>query len=187
MQLEAVNAVFRLARLLLQSDQGNRPALFNHKDLKIMHKKTLLAAAIALAVPFAVAQAQAPAAAAHHAPSFKTHILRRAELDALLAQPEQVVVIDVRRPDEIQKIGSLPVYLSIQAADIQKNLGFIPRDRQIITVSNHAGRAGKVGDALTAAGFKVAGAVGVEFYEKDGGTLSKIVPPPPRTGGAGAK
>lgn len=146
--------------------------------------KPLLTAVLLLGLPLANAQAPAgaqaagtPAAAASQAPKFRTHVLTRAELDALLAHPEKIVVIDLRRPDEIQNIGSLPVYLSIQVADLKKSLGYIPKDREVITVSNHAARAGVAGDALTAAGFKVAGAVGVQFYEKDGGTLSKIAPP----------
>jgi rhodanese-related sulfurtransferase len=144
-------------------------------------KRLPIILAAVLAAPFAGAQTPEPAAGAaagHHAPAFKTPILKRAQLDALLAHPEKIVVIDLRRPDEIQSIGSLPVYLSIQTADLQNSLGYIPKGRAVITVSNHAGRAGKAGDTLTDAGFKVAGAVGVQFYEKEGGTLSKIAPPP---------
>jgi hypothetical protein len=47
-----------------------------------------------------------------------------------------------------------------------------------VTVSNHAARAGKAADLLAAKGYKVAGAVGVELYQKDGGTLAKIAIPP---------
>ena len=53
-----------------------------------------------------------------------------------------------------------------------------PKDiRQIVTLSNHAARAGKSADVLAAKGYRVVGAVGVQLYEKDGGTLTKIVPP----------
>lgn len=45
------------------------------------------------------------------------------------------------------------------------------RDRQIVTVSNHAGRATKAADFLAGRGFKVVGAVGVEDYVTQGGTL----------------
>jgi len=55
-------------------------------------------------------------------------------------------------------------------------LAFIPKDRAIITVSNHAGRAGKGADLLTTKGYKVLGAVGVQDYEAEGGTLLKIKP-----------
>ena len=56
-------------------------------------------------------------------------------------------------------------------------LAAIPKDRIIVTVSNHAGRAAKAADLLASHGFNVAGAVGAETYEKEGGTLTKIEPP----------
>ena len=111
-------------------------------------------------------------------PAFKAQVLSRAEVDALRGQPTKVIFIDVRRPDEVTSKGGFPVYLSIQFADLESNLAWIPKDRQIVTVSNHAARAGKAADILAAKGFKVAGAVGVELYEKDGGTLTKIAIPP---------
>src|SRR5690349_14985373 len=69
--------------------------------------------------------------------------LTRAEFDALLKEPGKVLVLDVRRPDELQTIGGFPVYVSIQAKDLEQHLAFLPKDRAIVTVSNHAGRAGK--------------------------------------------
>jgi hypothetical protein len=47
----------------------------------------------------------------------------------------------------------------------------------IVTLSNHAGRAGKAADLLAAKGFKVAGAAGAQTYEQQGGTLAKFVKP----------
>jgi rhodanese-related sulfurtransferase len=107
-------------------------------------------------------------------------VLTRAEIDELLSKPDQVLIIDVRRPDEVTSIGGFPVYLSIQIADLEKSLPFIPKDRTIIALSNHAARGGRAADILTKAGFKVAGAAGAEDYESQGGTLTKIVPPPPK-------
>lgn len=108
---------------------------------------------------------------------YKTRQLERAEVDTLLAKPEKLVVLDVRRPDEVTNKGSFPVFLNIQAADIEKQLGYIPKDRVIVTVSNHAHRAGAVGDLLTAKGFKVAGATGSEDYEAQGGKIVRITAP----------
>jgi rhodanese-related sulfurtransferase len=106
-------------------------------------------------------------------------VLTRAEIDDLLSKPDQVLIIDVRRPDEVTAIGGFPVYLSIQIGDLEKSLAFIPKDRTIIALSNHAARGGRAADILAKAGFKVAGAAGAEDYEMQGGTLIKIVPPPP--------
>ena len=87
------------------------------------------------------------------------------ELDALLAKPGQVLVLDVRRPDELISRGSFPVFLNIQTSDVEKYADYIPKDRTIITVSNRAHRAGDVGDKLTAKGFKIAGAAGSLDYD----------------------
>ena len=145
--------------------------------------------AILLAAPLArAADTAAPAPAAAQPPAaeykYKTPKLKRAEIDALLAKPEGLLVIDVRRPDELTKIGGLPVYLSVQAKDLESSLSYIPKDRSIVTVSNHAGRAGAAADLLASHGFKVAGAIGVENYEEEGGTLTKIAIPAPAAAAA---
>jgi rhodanese-related sulfurtransferase len=132
---------------------------------------TLMAAAVAFG--------QADNAKQNKKKGSEAKVLTRAEIDSLLAKPDQVLIIDVRRPDEVKDIGGFPVYLSIQINDLEKSLAWIPKDRTIIALSNHASRGGRAADILTKAGFKVAGAAGAEDYESQGGTLTKIVPPPP--------
>ncbi len=141
----------------------------------------LTAATLLFATGLASAQPAAPAAAEHKAISAK---LNRNQLDGLLAYPDQVLILDVRRPDEISTIGGFPSYLSIQAKDLDANTAFIPRDRTIITLSNHAGRALKAADALLAKGFKVAGAAGAQDYEAEGGKLTRIAAPAPKVASA---
>lgn len=116
---------------------------------------------------------------AERLPESKAHVLSRAEFDTLLAAPERVLIVDVRRPDELASIGGFSVYLSVQPDAVEKSLALIPRERTIVTVSNHAARAGRVADVLAAHGFKVAGAIGAQNYEDQGGTLTKITPPLP--------
>jgi len=115
---------------------------------------------------------------------YKTVRLDRAAVDALLAKPQQLVVIDVRRPDELTAKGGFPVYLNSQAKELEKSLAYIPKDRAILTVSNHAHRAGAAGDLLTSQGFKVAGATGSEDYEAQGGTAVVRVLPPAKAASA---
>jgi len=136
----------------------------------------LLTAVLGASVGIAIVAHAADDPPARQAPAFKVHVLKRAELDSLLAQPDKVVVIDVRRPDEITAIGGLPVYLSIQIQDLEKNIAWIPKDRILIALSNHAGRASKAAELLARHGFKVAGAAGAQTYEKEGGVLTKIAP-----------
>lgn len=143
-----------------------------------------LALAASLATPFAHAQTTAAAAASAPAYKFKTPKLSRAQLDALLARPDHLVIVDVRRPDELGKIGGFPAYLSIQAKDLPQQLAWIPRDRQLVTVSNHAGRAGAAADLLASKGFQVAGAVGAQDYEAEGGTLTRVKAPAPAASAA---
>lgn len=146
------------------------------KSKNVMHA-ALLAVTVALTSPVLLAQNATTAANAY---KYKTPKLNRSQIDALLAKPDKLLIIDVRRPDELTKIGGFPVYLNIQATDLEKELAYIPKERTIVTVSNHAGRAGAAADLLTGKGFKVAGAIGVKNYEEEGGTLTKIEPPAPK-------
>jgi rhodanese-related sulfurtransferase len=113
------------------------------------------------------------------APASKAKILTRAEFDALLATPSRVLLIDVRRPTEIAQSGGFPVFLNIQADDLEKHLAEIPKVKPLILVSNHAHRAGIAADLLESKGFKIAGATGAQVYESEGGTLIKYAPEKP--------
>jgi rhodanese-related sulfurtransferase len=97
--------------------------------------------------------------------------MRKLIVIALLAAAA-ALLIDVRRPDEISANGGFPVYLSIQAGDLDKHLAEIPRDRVIVTVSNHAARGGRAADH----GF-------TETYASEGGQLTKIAVPPAKVEG----
>jgi len=115
---------------------------------------------------------QQPAAA----PASKAKVLTRAEFDQLMLTPGRVLLLDVRSPAEIAQNGGFPVYFSIQAADLEKHLAEIPKDRPIVAVSNHAHRAGIAADLLASKGFKIAGAIGAQVYESQGGKLVKYPP-----------
>jgi rhodanese-related sulfurtransferase len=110
----------------------------------------------------------------------KTKRLDRNQIDKLLGHPEKLLFIDVRRPDELSKVGGFPIYLSIQINNLPESLAYIPKDRKIITVSNRAHRAGDAGDILLSNGFKVAGAAGVLDYQDQGGSILKVAVPVPK-------
>ncbi|HYJ42122.1 MAG TPA: hypothetical protein VEW08_15115 [Steroidobacteraceae bacterium] len=148
-----------------------------------MFKKLfILAAATSAMSAFAAEPAAKPATP----PKPLSHELTRAEFEQLLTRPNELLIIDLRRPDELTRIGGFPVYLSIQAKHLEQQLAWIPKDRTIVTVSNHAARSGRAADLLTAKGFKVAGLLGAQTYEEQGGKLTKIEVPPPRTPTAAA-
>lgn len=153
----------------------------------ILSRPPFVLASLLLASSAAMAQQQpaataasAPAATsvpAAAAPVYISAKLNRQQLDGLLTYADQVLILDVRRPEEITRIGGFGAYLNIQASELEANTAFIPRDRTLITVSNHASRALKAADALLAKGYKVAGAVGAQDYEAEGGKLAKYAAP----------
>lgn len=152
--------------------------------------KVVVAIAVwALAAPIAFGQQAGNAAGvvSHAAPVWKYKIpkLSRSQIDALLAKPDQLTIIDVRRPDELTEKGGFPVYLSIQVQDLERYTAFIPKDRAVVTVSNHAGRAGAAADLLASKGFKVVGAIGSENYKEEGGAIIKVLPLVPKVAEAG--
>jgi rhodanese-related sulfurtransferase len=134
-------------------------------------KKLVLLILLASAVSFA----QQPGAAS----GSKAKILTRAEFDALVATPGRVLLLDVRRPTEIAMNGGFPVFLNIQADDLEKHLAEIPKGVPLVLISNHAHRAGIAADLLESKGFKIAGALGAQVYESEGGKLIKFAPEKP--------
>jgi rhodanese-related sulfurtransferase len=134
-------------------------------------KKLILMILLASAVSFA----QQPGAESKS----KAKILTRAEFDALVATPGRVLLLDVRRPTEIAMNGGFPVFLNIQANDLEQHLAEIPKGTPLVVISNHAHRAGIAADLLESKGFKIAGAMGAQVYETDGGKLIKYAPEKP--------
>jgi rhodanese-related sulfurtransferase len=132
------------------------------------------------------ASAPAAAASAYVPPpwTYKTKQLTRNQVDALLGNPKKLLIIDLRRPDELVKYGSFATYLNLQVKDLPELLDYIPKDRTILTVSNRAHRAGAAGDILTSHGYKVAGAIGSEDYREAGGTIVKVAVPAPAASAA---
>lgn len=153
-------------------------------------RHALLALTLAATSSLLWAQEAAPAAPAAAASAakpyvappwiYKTKQLDKAQVDALLAHPKKLFIIDLRRPDELVKYGSFVTYQNIQLSELPKLLDYIPKDRTILTVSNRAHRAGAAGDLLTSKGYKVAGATGSEDYREAGGTIVKVTPPAPK-------
>lgn len=151
-------------------------------------RKLLVIVLMATAVAFGQPRQDAQSAQPDHAgpPKSDAKVLTREEFDAWLAKPDQILIVDVRRPDEIKDIGGFPVYLNVQIGDLANRVAWIPHDRTIITVSNHAARGGRAADILTKAGFNVAGTIGAQTYEQAGGKLDHIAIPAPQSNGANA-
>jgi len=78
----------------------------------------------------------------------------------VLSKPEQALILDIRRPDELTKIGGFPVYLSIQTSDVQRALASYRKTASSSSCQTAAHRAGAVGDILHGLGYNVIGATG---------------------------
>jgi hypothetical protein len=50
-----------------------------------------------------------------------------------LVEKGQVFFLDVREPDELEKLGTLEGYVNIPLGQIEKRLAEIPKDKAIIT------------------------------------------------------
>jgi rhodanese-related sulfurtransferase len=138
-------------------------------------RKLILISLVAFAAAFAQQANNGKQAAKQEAKQEpKSKKLTRAEFDTLAAKPGSLVVVD-----EQQEIGAFPVFLSIQLDDLAKYTDYIPKDRTVVAVSNHASRGLRAADLLAEKGFKVAGAIGVQDYEEAGGKLNKIAKPAP--------
>ena len=146
-------------------------------------KKQLFMMVLATATAYAQGGGANPAPG----PRSQAHVLTPAEFDGLIAKPDQILIVDVRGPGEINANGGFPVFLNIQAKELEQSLAWIPRDRTIVTVSNHAARGGAAADLLAKTGFKVAGTIGAQTYEQEGGKLLRKFAPPPPQGGAERK
>jgi hypothetical protein len=55
------------------------------------------------------------------------------ELEKALEKRENIFFLDVREPDEIQRLGSLPGYVNIPLGQLESRLKEVPKDKLIIT------------------------------------------------------
>jgi hypothetical protein len=112
---------------------------------------------------------------------YKTPELTVAQIDHWLAKPDQVLVLDIRRPDELIRFGSFPVFLNIQYADLEKTLLTFQKIAISLLYLITPAALFAAGDLLTSKGYKVIGAAGSENYEQQGGkAVTKIQKPAPK-------
>jgi hypothetical protein len=96
-------------------------------------KRWLIAAAVALGVAAAGAQAPPqPAPAQVLEPAGEDKRVKAEDIDALLAEGK-VVFLDVREPKELEELGTLPGYINIPLGQLEKRLGELPKDKAILT------------------------------------------------------
>ena len=56
------------------------------------------------------------------------------ELEKYLEKKDKVFFLDVREPEEITKLGTVPGYVNIPLGQLEKRLSEVPKDKLIITL-----------------------------------------------------
>ena len=64
----------------------------------------------------------------------QTKDLTPEELAKLLEQKDKVFFLDVRSPDEIEKLGSVKGYVNIPLDQLEGRLKEVPKDKLIVTL-----------------------------------------------------
>ena len=100
--------------------------------------------------------------------SFAQKKLTPDELEKALEKRDSVFFLDVREPDEIQKLGTLKGYVNIPLGQLEARLKELPKNKPIITACNHGVRAGRAAAILEKNGFQVLGACGLEEWKEKG-------------------
>lgn len=108
--------------------------------------------------------------------SFGQKKLSPDELEKALEKRDSVFFLDVREPDEIQKLGTIPGYVNIPLAQLEARLKELPKNKPIITACNRGTRAGRAAAILEKNGFQVLGACGLEEWKEKG---KKVIYPEP--------
>jgi rhodanese-related sulfurtransferase len=121
--------------------------------------------ALTTALLFAAATLVAPAALRAQAPApDEAKRVQADAIDALIAKGD-VVVLDVREPNELDETGTVKGAIHIPLGQLESRLGELPKDKVILTACRRGGRASKALALLETKGFKTAGFCGLENYK----------------------
>ena len=64
----------------------------------------------------------------------KAKKLSEEELAKLMEKPENLFLLDVREPDEIKELGSVPGYVNIPLGQLPSRLKEIPKGKAVVTL-----------------------------------------------------
>jgi len=105
--------------------------------------------------------APAPPAEAQHQASVEVAEAKPfdvADLKGRIDAGEDVYLLDVRRPEELEEHGAIEGYVNIPIDDLEAHLAEIPKDRKVVVYCMRGGRASRGAELLTKNGHS-----GVEF------------------------
>ncbi|MCB9383784.1 MAG: rhodanese-like domain-containing protein [Bryobacterales bacterium] len=101
--------------------------------------------------------AQAPAehvGAAHEAVAAKATEMDPAAVKAKLDAGEDIYLLDVRNPDELEEHGMIAGAVNIPIDQLEARLAEVPKDKEIVTYCMKGGRASRAADILRSAGYE---------------------------------
>ncbi len=90
------------------------------------------------------------------------------ELKAMFDRKEDFLFVDVRRPEELQVMGTLPGYRNIPLDEFEARYAEIPRDRLVVLACNRAQRAAKAREILASHGYRRIALCALNEYRERG-------------------
>jgi rhodanese-related sulfurtransferase len=120
-----------------------------------------------------------PALAPAQEPAPKWKVLKAPDLEKLLAEPEKYLFLDVRRPDEISKLGTVKGFRNVAVEQLADRIAEVPKDKPVVTLCNRARRAATAAGILEEKGYTIVAVGGLEDIKKEEGGSKLITEFPP--------
>ena len=90
------------------------------------------------------------------------------DLEKKLAGLSKPVVVDVRKPAEIEESGAIPGALHIPVEKVAERVSELPKDRELVFYCGGGGRASRAAQAAWDAGFSSVSFCGLRDWKKRG-------------------
>ena len=90
------------------------------------------------------------------------------ELKKRLDSSKKPIVVDVREASEIKESGALPGAIHIPLGQIEKRMGELPKNADIVCYCGGGGRASRAAEAFVKAGYKRVHFCGLRDWKKQG-------------------
>ena len=90
------------------------------------------------------------------------------ELKDTIARTENLYLLDVREPKELEEFGTLKNAKNVPLGEVEKRLAEVPKDRKVVVFCQRGVRASKAAAVLQKNGVQVIGVAGmIEWKEKN--------------------
>jgi rhodanese-related sulfurtransferase len=95
------------------------------------------------------------------------------DLEKKLAGESKPLIVDVRKPAEIEDSGAIPGAVHIPVDRVAERAAELPRDREIVFYCGGGGRASRAAQAAWDAGYRSVSFCGMRDWKKRGLPTSK--------------